>query len=131
MYGRPAMHLYITQSLYFAMYTKPLEGIQLMSIAGYEAFVCVCFVYKTLCAAFILLLWDARSRLLRICVSYLLVNPPGNPEIFPGFDHSYRDPGDTLQTPRNFHAAVRANFFTTNSAVCRYSSMLYIRSAVI
>ena len=30
----------------------PLEGIQLMSIAGYEAFVCVCFfVYKTLCAA--------------------------------------------------------------------------------
>ena len=30
----------------------PLEGIQLMSIAGYEVFICVCFfVYKTLCAA--------------------------------------------------------------------------------
>ena len=39
------------------------EGIQLMSIAGYEAFVCVCFfLYKTVCAAFIRLPWDARSR---------------------------------------------------------------------
>ena len=32
-------------ALYFEIYTPPLEGIliQLMSIAGYEAFVCVCF----------------------------------------------------------------------------------------
>ena len=38
--------------------------IQLMSIAGYEAYVCVCFfMYKTVCAAFIWLLWDARSCL--------------------------------------------------------------------
>ena len=40
-----------------------LEGIQLMSIAGYEAFVCACFfVYKTLYAAFIWLMCDTRSR---------------------------------------------------------------------
>ena len=59
---RPVMHLYITHALYFEIYTTPLEGIQLMSIAGYEAYVCVCFfVYKTLCAAFIWLPWDARS----------------------------------------------------------------------
>ena len=34
-----------------------------MSIAGYEAFVCVCFfVYKTLCAALHMAsVWDARS----------------------------------------------------------------------
>ena len=41
-------------SLYNArpLLREPLEGIQLMSIAGYEAFVCVCFIaYKTLCAA--------------------------------------------------------------------------------
>ena len=49
---RPAMHLYIMHALYFEIYTPPLEGIQLISIAGYEAFVCVCFfMYKTLCAA--------------------------------------------------------------------------------
>ena len=48
--GGPAINLYIMHALYFEIYT-PLEGIQLMSIAGYEAFVCVCFfVYKTLCA---------------------------------------------------------------------------------
>ena len=40
----PAVHLYITHALYFEIYTPPLEGIQLMStIAGYEAFICVCF----------------------------------------------------------------------------------------
>ena len=45
-----------------SVYTSPVEGIQLMTIAGYVAFVCVCFfVYKILCAAFIWLLWDARS----------------------------------------------------------------------
>ena len=44
-----------THALYFEIYTPPLEGIELMSIAGYEAFVCVCFfAYKTLCAS---LLW--------------------------------------------------------------------------
>ena len=49
---RPAMHLYITHALYFEIYTTLLEDIQLMSIAGYEAYVCVCLlVYKTLCAA--------------------------------------------------------------------------------
>ena len=42
--------------------TTLLEVIQLMSIAGYEADVCVCFfMYKTLCAAFKWLSWDARS----------------------------------------------------------------------
>ena len=56
--GGPSTHaardasLYITQALYFEIYTQPLEGIQLLSIAGYEAFICVCFfVYKTLCTA--------------------------------------------------------------------------------
>ena len=45
---RHAMQLYITHSLYFEIYTSPLEGIQLMSIAVYETFVCVCFfAYKT------------------------------------------------------------------------------------
>ena len=59
----PAMNLYITHALYFEFCTPPLEVIQLMFIAGYEAYVCVCFfMYKTLCAAFIWLLWDARSR---------------------------------------------------------------------
>ena len=59
---RTAMHLYIMHDLYFEIYIMLLEVIQLMSIAGYEAYVCVCFfVYKTLCAAFIWLLWDARS----------------------------------------------------------------------
>ena len=48
---QPAMHLYITHSLYFEIYTEPLEGIQLMSIAGSEAFVSVSFMYKSLCAA--------------------------------------------------------------------------------
>ena len=51
-YIRPAMHLYITHTFYFEIYTSPIEGIQLMSIAGYEAFVFVCFfASKTLCAA--------------------------------------------------------------------------------
>ena len=60
---RPVMHLYITHALYFEIYTTLLEVIQLMSIAGYEAYVCMCFfTYKTLCAAFIWLPWDARSR---------------------------------------------------------------------
>ena len=59
----PAMHLYITHALYFEIYTTLLEVIQLMSIAGYEAYVCVCFfVYKTFCAAFIWLPWDTRSH---------------------------------------------------------------------
>ena len=50
-------------ALYFEIYTTLLEVIQLMSIAGYEVYVCVCFfVYKTLCAAFIWLLWDAHGR---------------------------------------------------------------------
>ena len=60
---RPAMHLYITHALNFEIYTTLLEVIQLMSIAGYEAYVCVCFfMYKTLCA-FIWLPWDTRSCL--------------------------------------------------------------------
>ena len=60
---RPAMHLYIMHILYFEIYTTLLEVIQLMSIAGYEAYVCVCsFAYKTLCADFIWLPWDACSR---------------------------------------------------------------------
>ena len=48
MCGQPAMHLYITHAIYFEIYTQPLEeGIQLMSIARYEAFICVCFfLYK-------------------------------------------------------------------------------------
>ena len=58
----PAMHLYITHALYYEIYTTLLEVIQLMSITGYDAYVCVCFfVYKTLCADFIWLPWDARS----------------------------------------------------------------------
>ena len=40
--ARPAMHLYITYALYFEIYTTLLEVIQLMSIAGSEAYVCVC-----------------------------------------------------------------------------------------
>ena len=40
---RPAMHLYVTHALYFEIYTTLLEVIQLMSIAGYETYVCVCF----------------------------------------------------------------------------------------
>ena len=40
---QPVMHLYITHALYFEIYTPSLEGIQLMSIAGYEVLVCVCF----------------------------------------------------------------------------------------
>ena len=44
---RPALHLYIPHALYFKIYTTLLEVIQLMSIAGYEAYVCMCFfVYK-------------------------------------------------------------------------------------
>ena len=55
--------LYTTHALYFEIYTTLLEVIQLMSIAGYEAYVCMCFfVYKTVCAAFIWLPWDTRSR---------------------------------------------------------------------
>ena len=50
--GLPAMHLYITHALYFEIFTMLLERVQLMSMAGYEAYVCLCFfVYKTLCAA--------------------------------------------------------------------------------
>ena len=38
----------IMHAIYFEIYAPPLEGIQLKSIAGYEAFVCVCFyAYKT------------------------------------------------------------------------------------
>ena len=45
----------ITHALYFEIYTTL---IQLMSITGYEAYVCVCFfMYKTVCTAFIWLLW--------------------------------------------------------------------------
>ena len=58
---RPAMHLYITHALYFEIYTTLLEVIQLMSIAGYEAFVCVCFL-KHYVQPYILLPWDAHSR---------------------------------------------------------------------
>ena len=58
----PAMHLCIMHTLYFEIYTTLLEVIQLMSIAGYEAYVCVCFfMYKTVHASFIWLPWDARS----------------------------------------------------------------------
>ena len=41
---RPSMHLYITHALYFEIYTTYtlLEVIQLMSIAGYETYVCMC-----------------------------------------------------------------------------------------
>ena len=40
----------------------PFEGIQLMSIAGYEAFICVCFfMYKHYVQPFIWLPWNARS----------------------------------------------------------------------
>ena len=46
----------------FRVYSPPLEGIQLMSIAEYEAYVCVCFfAYKT-CAALHMTAMDARSR---------------------------------------------------------------------
>ena len=69
---RPTMHLYIMHTLYFEIYTPPLEDIQLMSIAGYEAFVCVCFfVYKTCIKhvqPFIWLPWDAHSRFY-VCLS--------------------------------------------------------------
>ena len=45
-------------------YTKLIEVIRLMSIAGYEAYVIVCyFMYKTVCAAFILLPWNACNCL--------------------------------------------------------------------
>ena len=58
------MHLYITHALYLEIYTMLLEVIQLLPIAGYEAYVCVrFFMYKTKCAAFIWLPWDARSCL--------------------------------------------------------------------
>ena len=68
--SRSPMHLYITHALYFEIYTKLLEVIQLMFIAGYEAYVCACFfLYKTLCAAFIWLPWDARSHLY-VCLYY-------------------------------------------------------------
>ena len=64
--GGPSTYAARDASLYNA---RPLlrdlhhfEVIQLMYIAGYEAYVCVCFfMYKTLCAAFIWLPWDARS----------------------------------------------------------------------
>ena len=46
-------------------------------------------------------------------MAYILTNPPTNPGILPGFDPSSRDPGDSLQTPGNFHAAVRDNFLTS------------------
>ena len=49
--GPRRISIIITHALYFEIYTTPLEGIQLMSIAGYEAFVCVCFfAFKTLCS---------------------------------------------------------------------------------
>ena len=62
MYAARDASLYNARPL-FRDYTTLLEVIQLMSIAGYEAYVCMCFfVYKKLCAAFIWLPWDARSR---------------------------------------------------------------------
>ena len=63
--GGPSTYAARDASLYNA---RPLLRdlhyvIQLMSIAGYEAYVYMCSsVYKTLCAAFIWLPWDARSR---------------------------------------------------------------------
>ena len=63
------INLYIMHVLYFEIYTTLLEVIQLMSIAGYEAYVCVCFfVYKTLCAAFIWLPCDACTAVACMCV---------------------------------------------------------------
>ena len=78
--GRPAMHLYVTYALYFEIYTTL---IQLMSIAGYEAYVCVCFfMYKTVCAAFIWLPWDSRGSLYvcLYCVKKLFNTGPASLE---------------------------------------------------
>ena len=78
--GRPAMHLYITYALYFEIYTTL---IQLMSIAGYEAYVCVCFfMYKTVFAAFIWLPWDARGSpyVCLYCVKKLFYTGPASLE---------------------------------------------------
>ena len=66
---RPAMQRYITHTLYFEVYIPlSFEGIQLMSIAGYEAFVCVCFLYKPLCAA---LYMAAVGRLYIVTCNYV------------------------------------------------------------
>ena len=60
---RPAMHLYITHALYFEIYSTLFEVLQLISIAGYEAYVCMCFfVYKTLFAAFIISIMKAANN---------------------------------------------------------------------
>ena len=56
--------LYNARPLLRDLHHMLLEVIQLISIPGYEAYVCVrFFMYKTLCAAFIWLPWDARSCL--------------------------------------------------------------------
>ena len=66
---------YITHALKFEIYTTLLEIIQLMFIAGYEAYVCVCFfMYKTVCATFIWLPWDARSCPYTARKNYLIHN---------------------------------------------------------
>ena len=73
--SRSATHLCIMHTLYFEIYTTLLKVIllQLMSIAGYEAYVCVCFfVYKTICAAFIWLPWDARMCVYSAPKNYLI-----------------------------------------------------------
>ena len=78
--GRPATHLYITHPLYLEIYTTL---IQLMSIAGYEAYVCVCFfMYKTVCAAFIWLPWNVRSSpyVCLYCVKKLFNTGPASLE---------------------------------------------------
>ena len=63
---QPATNLYITHTIYFEIYTPPLEGIQLMSIAGYEVFVCVCFFAynKKLCALHMASMGCAKKLLL-------------------------------------------------------------------
>ena len=42
--ARDTYYTYITHALYFEIYPTFLEVIQLISIAGYEAYVCVCFL---------------------------------------------------------------------------------------
>ena len=56
-------------TLYFKIYTTARHAGQLMSIAGYEAFVCVCFfAYKKLCTALHMAAVRMKLVFARMCV---------------------------------------------------------------
>ena len=63
MYAARDASLYNARPLLRDLHHAPrIHTADVQSIPGYDAYICVClFVYKTLCAAFIWLPWEARS----------------------------------------------------------------------